>query len=59
MLAVAWVGALTQWVASHFNFALSVACGLAALGASIYSIKANRAKQRFYDAERETLEKKP
>lgn len=56
MLAVAaWLGWLIQLIATHFSAALSVACGAAALVASVYSIKASRAKEHFY----ENLNNKP
>jgi hypothetical protein len=49
LAAVTWLGALLQFIASHFSLALSVACGVAALVASVYSIKASRAKEAFYE----------
>ena len=48
LAAVTWIGALMQYVTSHFSVLLSGACGVAALVASVYSIKASRAKAKFY-----------
>ena len=56
MLAVVgWVGVILQFIASHFNAALGAACGIAALIASVYSIKASRAKARFYEKETDSI----
>jgi len=50
MLAlISWIGAAAQFLAAHYSMLLSVICGLGAFAASIYSIKASRAKAKFYD----------
>lgn len=45
---VTWVGALLQFALAHYSMVLSVSCGVGAFIASIYSIKASRAKAKFY-----------
>lgn len=49
-LAVAWTGFFVKLLLTNFNTVLTVACGLAALTASIYAILVNRKKLKLLDS---------
>jgi len=47
-LGLAWASVIGSWALANWSTVLSVACGVAAIVASIYSALASREKRRLY-----------
>ena len=54
-LVAAWVGWISNLLMTHWSAILSAAVGVAAIGASLYSVKVNRDKLRRARAHDEAL----